>query len=351
MTVKEQSQPVRNFRDEMFPPSQPTTLYGSTPTLFKQPRLQSDDELRTADVAFLGIPWRSPTPAGRSAMNFEGSLLTPSYFRNNSGAFGGYLPELDVDVLERFKLVDMGDADIFNDIGQSMRSVGSRVAAAVKADCMMLTIGGNSGVSTYPVLEAIAASGRPTAVLNLDAHGDNWLGEIDEEDPRTPRFAGTWARQILTLPGVDPARYYHFCLRGALSDREVFSRFTERGVKREHILTYRDLKAARRSGYDEWVEGLAGKILDGAAKVWICIDPDVLNMGSNPDFGDEPLGPSIDEVIEMMYQVGRAAGRQRFGGLSFGAVPYSATSLHIACFYFMLYALAGVAASNPERVH
>ena len=318
-------------------------VYGSTPTFFRRPLRRPGESLEGADVAFLGIPWRAPNPEGRSAINYEGSLLTPTYFRTNSSSFGGFLPELDLDVFEHLDMVDLGDVDIAGDMATSLASVERRAAEAVKAGCMLVTIGGNSGVSTYPVLQAIAqAAGGPTAVLNLDAHHDNERGEWEDDDPANPRWAVTWARRILGLPGVDPGRYFHFGLRGALNDKDTFLRFTERGVKRENILTYRDLKEARRVGFDAWAEQLARKITDGASRVWICIDPDVLNLGTNPDFGDEPMGPTNEEVIELMHQVGRHAGRERFGGISFGAVPYTATSLHYACFYFVLYALAGV---------
>jgi len=327
--------------------SNETFLYGATPTLFRRPLVQPGESITGADIAFLGVPWRAPNPSGRSSMNYEGSLLTPTYFRTNSTSFGGYLPELDLDVFDHFKMVDLGDADIVGDMGTSLASVEKRVAEAVGAGCMMVTIGGNSGVSTYPVLKAIAASaGGPTAVLNLDAHHDNERGEWEDDEPSNPRWATTWARRILTIPGVDPARYFHFGLRGALNDKETFVRFTERGVKRENILTYADLKQARKTGYDEWAEGLARKITDGASKLWICVDPDVLNVGSNPDFGDEPLGPTNEEVIELFYRVGKHAGRERLGGISFGAVPYMATSLHYCCYYFILYTLAGVATGS-----
>lgn len=327
--------------------SNDTLLYGATPTLFRRPLVRPGESLAGADIAFLGVPWRAPNPSGRSAMNYEGSLLTPTYFRTNSTSFGGYLPELDLDVFDHFKMVDLGDADIVGDMRTSLDNVEKRVAEAVGAGCMMVTIGGNSGVSTYPVLKAIAANaGGPTAVLNLDAHHDNERGEWQDDEPSNPRWATTWARRILTIPGVDPARYFHFGLRGALNDRETFLRFTERGAKREHILTYADLKQARKTGYDEWAEALARKITEGAGRLWICVDPDVLNVGSNPDFGDEPLGPTNEEVIELFYRVGKHAGRKRFGGISFGAVPYMATSLHYVCYYFILYTLAGVATGS-----
>src|SRR5579871_101625 len=62
---------------------------------------------------------------------------------------------------------------------------------------------------------------------------------------------------------------------------------------------YREIKHARPTGFDEWATRLAWTIADGAAKVWIAMDPDVLNLGSNPDFGDEPLGPTTEELTEL----------------------------------------------------
>jgi hypothetical protein len=133
---------------------------------------------------------------------------------------------------------------------------------------------------------------------------------------------------------------------GPRNDRDVFTRFTERGVKREHIYPYREIKQARRAGFDEWAKGLAARVVQGAAKVWIAFDPDVLNLGANPDFGDEPLGPTVEEVIELVYQVGLAAGRQRFGGLGIMALPYNAQTLHFICLYLLLYTLAGVVSAK-----
>ncbi len=82
-------------------------------------------------MAFLGIPWRAPNPEGRSAINYEGSLLTPTYFRSNSSSFGGYLPELELDVFEHLEMVDLGDADIVADMATSLGNVESRVAEAI----------------------------------------------------------------------------------------------------------------------------------------------------------------------------------------------------------------------------
>jgi agmatinase len=325
-------------------------LYGNTPTLFGAPLAQTEAELEGAQVAFLGVPWRAPTPdtrMGRSAANYEGTLLTPAMFRANSIRHGGYLPELDVDVFANLRFVDCGDVEISADMGRLLRSVETRVDQIIQAGCYPLTLGGNAGPSTYPVLKSIAAhAGGPTAVLNFDAHHDNLRGEWEEDDPRLPRWGSAWARRILALPGVDPAQYYHVGLRGTRNDRDVFTRFTERGVNRGHIFTYREIKQARRSGFEEWAEELAAEITLHASKVWIAFDPDVLNLGACPDFGDEPLGPTTDEVLEICYAVGKAAGRAKFGGIGIMALPSDAQTLHSICVYLILYTLAGVLSSS-----
>jgi arginase family enzyme len=322
-------------------------VYGSFPTLFGAPLAETREELRGADVAFLGVPWRAPTTPGSffvggARANFEGTQLTPSYFRLNSLHFGGYLPELDIDVFEHLKLVDRGDADIFQDVRRTFSAVEAEVGAIVEAGCVPVVMGGNAGPTTYPVLKAIVErADGPVAILNLDAHGDNRPGRWEEDDPREPRWAATWALRILELPGVDPTRYYHFGLRGPRNDRGTLSRFVERGVERGHVYTHREIKEARRSGFEAWAEGLAQRIVDGAGKVWISLDPDVLDLGSTPDFASEPLGPTIEEVIELSFQVGHAAGRDRFGGISFMATPHDARALHHALIYVLLYTLAG----------
>jgi agmatinase len=322
-------------------------IYGGTPTLYGAPLAQNPKDLQGADVAFLGIPWQAPSPErwlGGVMPNYD-TLLSPSTFRQNSLVHQGYLPELDLDVFERLRLVDYGDADVVHDMKQTLANVEMRVKDIIDAGCIPITIGGNAGPSTYPVLKAVAErAGGPTAVLNFDAHHDNQRGEWEDDDPRQPRWGSTWARRILALPGVDPARYHHVGLRGPINDRDTFVRFTERGVKREHIYTSQDLKQARRDGFERWADTLARKIAAGAGKVWIGVDPDVLDIGSNPDFAIDPFGLTADEIIELVHRVGIAAGREKFGGIAFMALPYNARAVHFICLYILLYALAGIVA-------
>lgn len=329
--------------------------YGSVPTLFGAPPARSVDDLTGADIAFLGVPWQAPVPdsrIGAAGSNYFGTNLTPSTFRTNSVKYGGYLPELDIDVFERLRLVDYGDVEISNDHQTTFETTVERVKEIVRAGAMPFTLGGNSGPSTYGVLKGIAeeASG-PVAVVNFDAHHDNLGGEIEDDDPRMPRWGSTWARRILDLPNVDPVRYTHIGLRGPRNDREVVDRFLAKGVRRENIITYWQIARARREGFEEWIASIVRPRIDGADRVWLAVDPDVLDMGATGDFGDEPLGLQVAEVCWGAYEVGRAAGRDRFAGVAFMAVPFDAMKLHWIMMYIFLYAMAGVttAMDDTER--
>jgi hypothetical protein len=128
----------------------------------------------------------------------------------------------------------------------------------------------------------------------------------------------------------------------------VFQRFLDKGARRENIYTFWQIAAARREGYPEWIASVLAGSIDGAAKVWLAVDPDVLDMSVSQDFGDEPLGLHAEEVCWGAYEVGRAAGRERFGGIAFMAVPFDAMKLHWVLMYVFLYAMAGVAAAGAS---
>lgn len=327
----------------------PPAFYGSVPTLFGKPVSESPSDLRGYDIAYLGIPWSAPPSAGRSATiaQFAGTSLTPSSFRTNSIKYGGYLPELDVDVFAHLNLTDYGNADVAFDIGTTWANVEKKVSEIVGAGCMTITMGGNGGGASFPVLNAIAgATTGPVAVVNLDAHGDNHI-ETEQErfSTRNPRWGSTWARRILQdIPNVDPNLYVHVGLRGPRNDPGVISRFLDCGVPRANILTYADIKSARRGTLDAFAQDIARRT-SGADKVWLALDPDVLDMSVSPQFGDEPLGLTVDELVHIAFEVGRAAGRERFAGIAFMATPYEAHTIQWIEIYAAIYAFAGVVAA------
>lgn len=198
-------------------------FYGSVPSMFGKPISEGPQDLEAFDIAYLGIPWSAPPSAGRSASiaQFAGTTLTPNSMRTNSIKYGGYLPELDVDVFERFGFTDYGNVDVTFDVKESWANIENKVSDIVAAGCMAFTMGGNGGGASFPVLKAIAgAVPGKVAVVNFDAHGDNYIETGEERfSKRNPRWGSSWARRILAdIPNVDPKLYTHVGLRGPRND-------------------------------------------------------------------------------------------------------------------------------------
>lgn len=324
-------------------------VYGSTPTVFGAPLATTIDKIEEADVAFVGIPWsapRSDNRFGSAVANFDGTNLTPDKFRLNSIKYGGYLPEFNLDIFEILSLVDAGNAVVSEaDTEASLENVRELVRSIVRVNTVPFTMGGNSGPSSYSVVCGISdILCEPIRVLHLDAHSD--LRPIDqvEDEPNNPAWGGTWAWRLLQSGCVRGTEYFHFGLRGPRNHPDTFKWFSRAGVPRENVVTYKELRNARKSvKVADWIESFASAVVGSQGKIWVGIDVDVIDLGSNPDWGDEPMGPSVPEVAELLWQIGKQCGRERLAGISIMAMPFDAQSLHAIATYLVLYLLAGIA--------
>lgn len=323
-------------------------VYGSTPTIFGVPLSTSEEELAAADVAFVGIPWSAPlgdNRFGAAAANFFGTNLTPNKFRHNTLKYGSYLPEFDIDVFAQLSLVDAGNAVVSEtDTLASLESVRKLISSIVEAGAIPFTLGGNSGPGSYSVVNGIMdATGGPMRVLHFDAHSDCRPIDQEEDQPNNPGWGGTWVWRLLRDGRVSGKDYFHFGLRGPRNHPDTFSWLSRVGVPRENIVTYKELRRARKSHSEsDWIAEFARQVVGSDDRVWIAIDVDVLDIGSNPDWGDESLGPTVAEVAELLWRVGKEAGRERLAGISIMAMPYDAQTLHGICVYLVLYLFAGV---------
>lgn len=328
--------------------------YGNVPTLFGSPFVEKPAELEGADVVFLGIPWQGAVPDNRVgvAADMFSTFMTPEALRANSTKYGGYLPELDVDVFQNLVFKDYGNADFYTkDLRATFVNVQQMITEVLKSGAIPVTIGGNSGIASSPVIKAIADyRPAPIAIVNFDAHGDNKETSIEDDfDFRNPAISSGWALKTLGYKGVSPQHYQIIGLRGPRNDPGTIPRFLERGVPRENIYTFTDIKLARKqslAGFDELAALIAQRATRDQASVWLAIDLDVMDMSVCPRFGDEPLGIFVDELVTTCYEVGRAAGRRRLAGISFMAVPPYAAEMQWIVLYTILYTLAGVIHAN-----
>jgi hypothetical protein len=75
---------------------------------------------------------------------------------------------------------------------------------------------------------------------------------------------------------------------------------------------------------------------------------DAMDMSVCPGFGDDPLGIYTEELVEICFQAGKLAGRDRLAGISFMAIPPKAMEMHWIAIYAMFYTLAGMLQNGQD---
>jgi agmatinase len=307
-------------------------LREGVPSFLGVPVARTPADLAGADAAIIGIPYDRPATAGRGAGDWAGYREAPAHVRQRSLRYAGYLPELDLDVFERARLVDYGDAEIEPDVDRSIAHVARKVREVVEAGARPITIGGFSPCASYAVMKGIAeaTSGR-IGVLSLDAHGDCLDTEYGPNGSRAPGSATWQARMWDHFPDVDPTRHLEVGMRGPRNVRAQAHAYRQRGGR---LVTAAEV---RRRGIDAvCAEGLP-RVFDGTARTWCHLDMDVLDIGAVPDWGDEPLGLSGWDVVTAVHEAGKAG----LDALSFVYVAPRSPGIAAMVSYVVVYLLAG----------
>src|SRR5437660_425849 len=105
------SEPMVSWRNLVAGGETPMLREG-VPTFLGVPHARERGDLAGADVAVLGIPVGAQASPGRDPDEWSSYGRAPADTRRYSMAYGGYIPELDLDVFEHLRMVDYGDVDI-----------------------------------------------------------------------------------------------------------------------------------------------------------------------------------------------------------------------------------------------
>jgi agmatinase len=312
-------------------------LADGVPSFMGLPIIQRPEDLDGIDVAIIGVPYDRPATAGRPADQWDGYRDAPDNVRRGSLRFGGFVPELDIEVFEDLKVVDYGNAEIVDgDDAKSIDNVARKVEDAVAAGCKVVTLGGFSPCASYAPAGAFARrTDGPVGVVSLDAHGDC----LDSEPGRgrAPSSATWEARMWDDFANIDPTRHVEIGMRGPRNLRQMVETYRAKGAHWYPAAT------VRRMGIDALCAEALPKAFAGAARTWMHLDMDVLDIGAAPDWGDEPMGLSVSEVVQVVHE----AARRGLDGLSFVYVaPRSDAITAIVC-YIIVYYLAGLVLGRP----
>ncbi|GIS87706.1 MAG: hypothetical protein CM1200mP18_04160 [Gammaproteobacteria bacterium] len=81
--------------------------------IYGVPLAQDAEALNGAEVAIIGAPYVAGAPGKYAGVDKSEWVLAPQRVRQQSARYPtGYIQELDVDIFEQMRVVDMGDADI-----------------------------------------------------------------------------------------------------------------------------------------------------------------------------------------------------------------------------------------------
>lgn len=310
------------------------TVYNEVPSFLGVPVVQSKDQLSALDAAIIGIPSQAMGALEGRAIGV--GILNSVRLRQASLKYGGYLPELGIDVLETINLGDYRDvivnfpAEADEVFLENARRIDEKIGDILDAGAIPITVEAHPWI----VAEAIAKRSKENiGIIFLDAHGDN----LDSHKGSRWSFA-SWVCRVAEIKNVDMSSFVQIGLRGPRNFQGQVEWFKERGGR---VFTCRDIQ---KKGMDEVIREALSYAKKRNNKLYLNLDFDVLDLGAAPGL-DEPLGISIYQLLELLLEAGRrgvsAFNLEWFPTPAWEAYHQPAMPLYYIATWAILYLLAG----------
>ena len=224
-------------------------------------------------LAVLGIPFDMgyhPTRIGARG--------GPAHVRANSALVAEHLDGFGGDLLERLRVVDLGDVAVLpGNVDQSYPAIKQAVADVIAAGAVPLTFGGDGAVS-LPQLRALKEGlGRDFALLHVDAHTDAYRGIYPYEFNNANTFIHVVDERL-----VDPSTSMHVGVR----DTEHGDHLGINQLARElgyEVITMNEITSMGVTALAARIRGRLGEL-----PVYLCWDMDVFD----PSFAPGVVTPS-----------------------------------------------------------
>ncbi len=158
-------------------------LNEETPTFMGVPFVREPQDLVGVDVAIIGAPYVAGSAGKYAGVDKSEWVLAPKRVRQQSARYPtGCIQELDLNIFEHLRVVDMGDADISAEVNRNptaenilkaQAAVEALVNRVLDAGAIPVVIGQNSPCGSYAIAKPIAErSEGKVGMISTDTHWD-----------------------------------------------------------------------------------------------------------------------------------------------------------------------------------
>jgi agmatinase len=260
-------------------------------TFLKVPYLEDVHQLSGHDIAIVGVPFDMGTTYR------PGARFGPQGIRRISALYDSYCLDLAVDLQEELDIVDLGDVFVIpSNIEKSFDQIDRAVSWIFEQGTFPVVLGGDHSIG-YPDVRGLAphVDGK-IGIVHLDRHIDIQDRDMDERMHTTPWYHAT------NLPNVPAANLVQVGIGGWYGSRQGLAVARER---RSTVLTIGDIE---RVGIDRAAEIALEIASEGATKIFLSLDIDVVDPGFAPGTGSpEPGGLTPREMLRFVRTIAAEA--------------------------------------------
>jgi agmatinase len=265
-------------------------------TFAKRPFVPDFDQLDAwrPDAAVVGAPFDVSTT------NRPGARFGPRALRALAYDPGTYALDVGLELWDWLTVVDTGDAHCPH--GQTERShdnIRARVREVATRGIVPLVLGGDHSI-TWPSATAVAESlpdGQRLGVVHFDAHADT----ADVLDGNLASH-GTPMRRLIESGAVRGEHFVQIGLRGYWPPAETWEWMRAQGMR------WHTMQDVWERGLRAVMDDAVAQALDGADRLYVSVDIDVLDPGFAPGTGTpEPGGLAPVDLLRIVRELGRRA--------------------------------------------
>lgn len=268
-------------------------LFGDVPTFLGLPKARpSSSSIHEPesqdDVIIFGAPWEGALTWG----SYAGCAHAPDTIRRCSLRYGSWLPEYDVDFLDRLRVTDMGNVAVDPaDQASSLEGISAATRHIGAAGARPVALGGDHSIS-IPVVSALRDRYHKIGVIVFDAHFDNAPDYEGNQFARCAVFS-----RLAEMPHVASENIVHVGIRGPRNGRSQARAASAMGAT---VLSAIDIE---RLGIMDVTRRAIEAASDGVDGVYLSLDTDVLDSAYNPGGPVEYGGMRARDLFDSVFTI------------------------------------------------